>query len=255
MQYTGFHRIWFSNPKATNRQSMKRKELFLIIFIAVTLIQLMAMIEGWLSITFFSKPMIVLSLAGYYLASIPHRSPVMIRALFFCWAGDVLLLFVERNEVFFMMGLFAFLIGHLLYILAYRTHQSGDPEKGLLTTQKIRYSFPIILAGTGLIVILFPTLGDLKLPVLVYAIVLIVMTMTALFRYGRTNTDSFWLVFVGAVLFMVSDSILAMNRFYSPIPFGEFLIMLTYSAAQFLIVKGIIRHRVNKKAENYSSAF
>jgi uncharacterized membrane protein YhhN len=222
---------------------MTRRKLFLIIFIVVTTVELVAVIADLKFISLFSKPLIMLSLVGYYLGSVPHRSPVMIRAMFFCWAGDVLLMFVDRDESFFMMGLLAFLIGHVLYIVAYRQHQSGDPEKGLLATQKIRYSFPIILAGTGLVVILFPTLGGLKLPVLVYAIVIMVMAMTALFRYGRTNTESFWLVFGGAILFMLSDSLLAMNKFYSPIPYGGFLVMLTYSAAQFLIVKGIIRHR------------
>jgi len=222
---------------------MTRKKLFLIIFIIVTTVELVAVIANWKFISLFSKPMIMLSLVGYYLAAMPHRSPVMIRAMFFCWAGDVLLMFVDQDEAFFMMGLLAFLIGHILYIIAYRQHQSGDPEKGLMATQKIRYSFPIILAGTGLVVILFPTLGGLRIPVLIYAIVIMIMTMTALFRYGRTNTQSFWLVFGGAVLFMLSDSLLAMNKFYSPIPFSGFLIMLTYSAAQFVIVKGIIRHR------------
>jgi len=222
---------------------MTRRKLFFIIFIIVTVVELAAVAGNWKFISLFSKPLIMLSLVGHYLASMPHRSPVMIRAMFFCWAGDVLLMFADRDETFFMMGLLAFLIGHLLYIIAYRQNQSGDPEKGLLATQKIRYSFPIILAGTGLIVILFPTLGGLRLPVLVYAVVLMVMTMTALFRYGRTNTASFWLVFGGAVLFMLSDSLLAMNKFYTPIPYAGFLIMLTYSTAQFLIVKGIIRHR------------
>lgn len=222
---------------------MKRKKAFLIIFFIVTAIELATTLVDWKFISYFSKPLIVLSLVGYYLASMPHRSSLMIRALFFCWAGDVLLMFVDRDEAFFMVGLLAFLIGHILYIFTYRQHQSGDPEKGLLPTQKIRYSFPIILAGTGLIVVLFPTLGGLKIPVLIYAIVIMVMTMTALFRYGRTNTDSFWLVFGGAILFMISDSVLAMNKFYSPIPYAGFIIMLTYSAAQYLIVRGIIRHR------------
>jgi len=222
---------------------MTRKKLFLIVFMVVTTIELIAVAGDWKFISLFSKPLIMLSLVGYYLASMPHRSPQMIRAMFFCWAGDVLLMFVDRDEIFFMMGLLAFLIGHIMYIIVYRKHQSGDPEKGLLATQKIRYSFPIILADTGLVVVLFPTLGGLRIPVLIYAIVIMIMTMTALFRYGKTNTQSFWLVFGGAILFMLSDSLLAMNKFYAPIPFSGFLIMLTYSAAQFLIVKGIIRHR------------
>jgi uncharacterized membrane protein YhhN len=221
---------------------MKTSRIFLISFFIVTGIQLAAILGNWQSIILFSKPLIVLALVGYYLASVTYRSPTMIRALFFCWAGDVLLMFTEREESFFMAGLLAFLIGHVLYILTYRKHQTAGSNEELLPTQKIRYSFPIILAVTGLIVILMPSLGNLRLPVLIYAIVLMVMLMTALFRYGRTTSESFWLVFAGASLFLISDSLLAINKFYTPIPFAGFLILLTYSAAQYLIVKGIIKH-------------
>ena len=112
-----------------------------------------------------------------------------------------------------------------------------------MSTQKIRFSFPIILAGTGLIVILFPSLGSLKIPVLVYAIALMVMVMMALFRYGRTGTRSFWMVFVGAAVFMSSDSLLAINKFYSSIYLSGLFIMLTYTTAQYLIVEGVLSHR------------
>ena len=105
-------------------------------------------------------------------------------------------------------------------------------------------SFPIVLAGTGLITVLFPTLGPLKIPVLVYSLVLVGMVMTALFRYGRTSPESFWKVFMGAVLFMTSDSLLAINKFYTPLPYAGLLIMLTYISAQYLIVEGIVKHKV-----------
>jgi uncharacterized membrane protein YhhN len=68
------------------------------------------------------------------------------------------------------------------------------------------------------------------------------MVLNALFRFGRTNAESFWLVFSGAVLFMASDSILAIDKFLKPVTYGGFLIMLTYIAGQYLIVTGLIRH-------------
>lgn len=68
------------------------------------------------------------------------------------------------------------------------------------------------------------------------------MVVNAIFRYGRTNGESFWLVFGGSVLFMVSDSVLAFNKFHSPIPWSGVLIMTTYIAGQFLIVRGLTKH-------------
>jgi uncharacterized membrane protein YhhN len=221
---------------------MKRDKIFLYLFGVVSIIQLVSLMMDWTAIDFFIKPLIMLSLVGYYLASVNVRSSVFIRALFFCWAGDVLLLFVKDDETFFITGLLAFLIGQALYIASYRQHSAKQSPFELMTTQKIRYSLPIVLAGTGLIVILFPKLGGLRLPVMVYGIALVVMVMTALFRYGRTTASSFWFVFGGAVLFMISDSLLAINRFYTALAFGGFWIMLTYIMAQYMIVRGIVKH-------------
>jgi uncharacterized membrane protein YhhN len=89
---------------------------------------------------------------------------------------------------------------------------------------------------------LFPVLGGLQFPVIVYATAIILMVINAIFRFGRTNAKSFWLVLSGSILFMVSDSILALNKFLGEIEFAGILIMLTYIVAQFLIVEGLRKH-------------
>jgi uncharacterized membrane protein YhhN len=68
------------------------------------------------------------------------------------------------------------------------------------------------------------------------------MAMQALFRYGRTNSKSFTLVFAGAISFMLSDSLLAINKFMQPLPLAGLAIMFTYILAQYLIVEGVVRH-------------
>ena len=164
-------------------------------------------------------------------------------ALITCWLGDVALMFVGLKATWFMTGLVLFLAGHIFYIITYRQHRSESDERELLPVQKIRFALPIVLAGTGLVVVLFPMLtGGLQLPVIIYATAITVMVMTAIFRFGRTNNKSYWLVLTGALLFMVSDSILAINKFLGAIEMGGVLIMLTYIAAQFLIVEGLRKH-------------
>ena len=100
----------------------------------------------------------------------------------------------------------------------------------------------MVLAGTGLVTILYPHLGAFKIPVLLYALVLTVMVLQALFRYGHTNTPSFWFVFLGALLFMVSDSLIAVNKFLSPFGLAGLSITATYILAQFLIASGLRLH-------------
>lgn len=222
---------------------MNKSPYFLLLFIITSIAELTGVSMNWQSLQEIAKPLIMLSLAAYYFTRSPHRSFIFVFALFFCWAGDVLLMFQKEANLFFMFGLAAFLTGHLLYIISYRQHQSPHSDKELLATQKVRYAFPIILSGTGLVALLFPVLGDLRIPVMIYAIVLILMVMTALFRYGRTNPQSFRMVFAGAILFMVSDSVLAINKFYSAFTYSGLIIMLTYTSAQYLIVEGVVTHK------------
>jgi uncharacterized membrane protein YhhN len=195
-----------------------------------------------------SKPLIVISLLSYYLLSVNSRQNTFIAALFFCWLGDVFLMI--EGERYFMLGLSAFLIGHMLYIASYRALRVKNISEGLLNTQKVRFSLPIILAGTGLVSILYSHLGALKIPVMIYALVLTVMVLQALFRFGFTSSKSFSLVFIGALFFMISDSLLAINKFMNPIPHASAIVMFTYILAQFLIVQGSIVHHDSLKGKN-----
>lgn len=115
----------------------------------------------------------------------------------------------------------------------------------------------VIVYGAGLVYFLFPKLGELKIPVMVYATVICCMLLAAIhvlnsFRDKdiciHTN-DTFYVIknvsgelFVnGALLFVVSDSLLAINKFYAVFPSSAFLIMLSYCAAQYSIAKGFVK--------------
>lgn len=154
------------------------------------------------------------------------------------------MLLMGASELYFMLGLASFLTAHVFYIFTFRQFKLEDDSQALQGLQRIRFSFPIILYGTGLVVILYSRLGDLKIPVLLYALVLTLMVLNALMRFGRTSTPSFVMVFGGALLFMISDSILAVNKFLDPIPYSGFWIMSTYISAQFLIVYGLLKHKM-----------
>lgn len=223
--------------------SEKRRNVFIVPFVITAIVNIVGEVTSIGILSVISKPLIVPFLGGYYMAggSIPRSKPLLL-ALFACWIGDVSLMFVGLNDVWFMIGLGSFLIGHLLYIITYRQHRSENTEHELLPVQKIRFSLPVVLAGTGLVAILFPVLGGLRFPVTLYSIAIIVMVMNAIFRFGRTTTKSFWLVLAGAILFMLSDSILAINKFSGAMKMSGVLIMLTYISAQFLIVEGLRKH-------------
>lgn len=213
---------------------------FLILFFVFAVLQIVAQIFSLPILNYVSKPFLVILLIGYYRQSVSLPNGRFILALIFCWLGDVFLMLDDMNEIFFMAGLGSFLLAHVILIFAYKIFMS--PDDNFQGTQRIRLSFPIILVGSGLVVILYPRLGDLKFPVIVYAAALTLMVIQTIFRLGRTNSKSFWLVFFGAAFFMLSDSLLAINKFYAPLSFAGLLIMTTYIAAIYLIVQGIIAH-------------
>lgn len=225
---------------------MRGTTTYLWLFFVVSIAELLAVSLGWPQVHMVAKSMIVPSLVGHYMNSVTGRNSLFVRALFFCWAGDIVLLMQEDAEIFFLLGLFAFLLGHLLYMLAYRQLQWQDVSRSLLGTQRLRVVFPVFLAGTGLLSVLIPRLGGLTIPVILYAVILMAMVATAALRYGRTTPASYWLLMPGAVLFMISDSLLAINKFHTPFPMAAPAIMLTYILAQYLIVEGAIRHNMNE---------
>lgn len=221
------------------------KKILISVFILSASINVLANVFGWENFSSFSKPIIMLALIAFYWTESQQKSMIFILAMIMCWAGDVFLMFQAQSELYFMAGLGSFLLGHILYIISYQQHRWTEGN-GLLGPQKVRFSLPIILAGSGLVVILYPALGGLKVPVMLYALVITLMALQALLRYGFTTVPSFIMIFLGAILFMISDSVLAFNKFLSPVPLAGGIIMSTYCSAQFLIVLGILHHTNNK---------
>ncbi len=93
-----------------------------------------------------------------------------------------------------------------------------------------------------LLALIMGSLGDMKYPVILYSIVISTMLWIALDRKGKTNSESYILVSLGSVLFVISDSLIALNKFYSPINQAGLWIMTTYISAQFLIATGVLSH-------------
>jgi len=221
------------------------KRLFFILFCIDVAVEMLAHVFtpiaiGVPNVHFVTKPLIVLLLVAYYWQSVSVMSKLFLFALLFCWLGDVSLMFDSFNSHFFMAGLGSFLMAHILLIVFYgKIKNDGE---GLNGPQKARAAFPVILMGTGLVTVLYPTLGSLKIPVMIYATALTVMVLRAITRYGFTSSKSFWYVTIGALFFMISDSLLAINKFLQPIAYQGIFVMGTYIAAVYFITVGVIAH-------------
>jgi uncharacterized membrane protein YhhN len=175
-------------------------------------------------------------------------------AFAFSWLGDVALL--ETDDSRFLLGLSAFLVAHLAYVVAaFRApHEAGGwpsaegrpparlpgaaARRGLAA---IPWAVvPVALFAGLLMARLWPGLGALRVPVAVYATVIAGMCLASLNRYRRVPPRSFSLVAAGAVIFMLSDSMIAWNRFAQPFDAAGPLIMITYLGAQALFAAGFL---------------
>lgn len=156
---------------------------------------------------------------------------LIVTALIFSWLGDMLLLLPGEN--YFIWGLVAFLSAHVCYIWVFSQQITFHPIRILPFLAYVA----LLLSG--------PLNGnlpqDLRIPIYLYIVVLIGMGSMASLRNIRV--PGYQLVLVGGILFILSDSFLALNKFASPIPLAGFWVMLTYGLAQYFIIKGYLaRH-------------
>lgn len=165
---------------------------------------------------------------------------LVIAGLFFSWIGDVLLMFENKAALFFILGLIGFLMAHLCYILYFVKIRSVQPS---LLRQQPWIAALVAGYGVSLVMFLQPRLGDLQIPVTVYAVVICTMLLYSLHVFNRLNRPANLLFVAGALLFTTSDSLLAINKFYHAFAGAGVLIMLTYCAAQFCIVQGVLQRK------------
>ncbi len=212
------------------------------LFSIVNLIEQVVHTE-WLD--FATKPFLMVTLMLYYLFARASKtdslSKYIVGALVFSWIGDLLLMLQPKFDGLFIFGLAAFLIAHLCYIFGFRIAKYQERNTENRSFVHTRLVFLIFIGGT-LIYMLHPFLGDMLIPVLAYTVVIISMAIAALLRRGWTMDKSFIMVYSGALLFIMSDAMIAIDKFMNPIVQARLLIMATYIGAQFLIVKGILAH-------------
>lgn len=148
---------------------------------------------------------------------------VLLFALIFSGCGDLLLAIDE-----FIFGVAAFLIAQLSYGFLFSRSWGVGVRRWPMSLLLVVYMF--FMAW-----LLKPKLGELQIPVMVYLLAIATMGLLAI----QSRLPMRWAV-LGAVLFIVSDSFIAINKFVYAIPFETYWIMSTYYAAQFMLVVGFL---------------
>ena len=216
-----------------------KKNIFLFFWI-VAFIEIISQFFTNPVVHFIFKPLLLpILIAAVFLKTGPSRyRQLIVIGAFLSFMGDVFLLLENKNPNFFIIGLICFLITHIFY--SWYFLKIKKPGISLLK-QKPYLLILALLYTSGLLILLIPHLKDLTIPVIIYACVLTFMMLCSLWAYNFLNAASRLSLISGAIFFVISDSLLAIDKFYAPFAFTGFFIMLTYCLAQYFILNGFIK--------------
>ncbi|MEE6452338.1 lysoplasmalogenase [Gottfriedia acidiceleris] len=208
---------------------MKRYLPILILFFGILYIFFIPSEPVSIKILFKVIPMVLI--ISYAFSQIPYQSTkyrtLILLGLIFCMIGDGTL-------IWFVVGLSAFLIGHLFYA-------AGFISGWKFSIYRLLAIIPITIYAFFLCSNLVRSLNEggqenLVIPVIAYSVAISLMVFTAIM------TGNKWAI-LGSLLFIISDSILSWDLFVESVKYGHELIMITYYLAQFLIAKSILNRK------------
>lgn len=228
-------------------------------FLIISVAHLFSIVLGFEEVRLFTKPLLMLSLLFYFwkeTEGVSHLAIIFIKvALITSFLGDVLLILAEdstASQLWFLGGLGSFLIAQTSYANAFHrlfTDFRQGENSGTSIPLKV-YLLPGLFFCLMISLIWSGLPDDLRIPVVVYGIAIATMVGTAMKLENDIAKTSFFLIFSGAILFMCSDSLIALNKFtdkLSDLWNPSFWIMLTYILGQTGIVVGLVSVFKSKK--------
>lgn len=229
--------------------SGKNSWLIVALTLAVfTSVEILADLYSITWLLYSSKPLLLIVLIRWYtlaVSPIKGEFKYILFGLIFSLFGDVFLMIREVD--LFIPGLVSFLTAHIFYILNFRKTISLSERKStsgyLLSTSIVFLSFIGLFLGFLLpYIVNNEETSVLLIPVVVYAIVITLMGFLAAQRRAHVGLTSFRYILMGSIFFILSDCILATNKFAVSIDYSTIWVMTTYVTAQYFIVVGSIVH-------------
>ncbi len=206
--------------------------LFFTIAFANILSELFKNIKGKI----ITKPFLMPLLLLMYILYAQEINIYILLALLFSFLGDIFLLLDKLKQKYFILGLVSFAIGHIFYILTFLQSISNYNQFSLFY---LLFILPYLLIAKFIYIKLNPYFSKYKLSIIIYGLILIMMSFTSLLRFLDFTGLQLWLPFIGSILFIISDVILAFNFLKIETKYSGAIIMFTYILAQLLIIMGI----------------
>ena len=207
------------------------------IYCIIGIINLLSALFFKESLRKISKGCLMPALLAFYLLAAERILFPAIAALIFSCAGDIFLIYKDR-QIFFKLGLAAFLISHIFYITAFLFLAENVNTLALIIS--IVIAVPMGLA----ILKLLNADPPMKIPVAAYAFVIILMSMTALQLMLARPGYAGIIVFSGSIVYLFSDTFMAYHLFHGKPKYFNFITMIPYIIAQGGIIAGLVLGKV-----------
>ncbi|MFX1363654.1 MAG: lysoplasmalogenase [Promethearchaeota archaeon] len=216
--------------------------IFLILFFIIAVVEVFAEFKNNQNIVYITKPFLMPLLILFYIfgviegASIDRVDWLIVMALIGGCAGDIFLMF-ENEEKWFLFGMIAFLLNQIFYIISFFLSISDITNFD---------TWGLFLLGPAILILIFTVprfinkTEDMKIPVLVYLVAILLMHIAAILRLAEFSGLPFILVYAGSVSFIFSDACIATNKWTGEFTNARFIIMTTYIMAQFYITLGVL---------------
>jgi uncharacterized membrane protein YhhN len=225
---------------------------FFYLAFALAVLDWVAVAKAWKGVEYFAKPATMLALLAFVGMNggfNPAQAGGMVwfsLGLLFSLAGDVFLMLPKEQ---FIAGLISFLLAHVMYVIGFAPLQPLDTPQIFIAAV-----IALLVAAAGVTIyrrvaagLLASGKGGLRMPVMIYTIVISVMLVSASLTLLLPNwaITSALAVTAGAALFFLSDAILAWNKFVAPLRYGRLANMSSYHLGQLLIALGAALHFLN----------
>ena len=217
--------------------------IFLVLFFVFATLDIVAIVKENRKLEYITKPLLMPLLALYFIfGTLTNNIDWLIVIALLCGcAGDVFLM-LENKDKWFMFGMAAFLLGHIFYIISFLLSVGSN------IVAFPPYGFVLLIPVIFILLLTFPKykdhMGDLKIPVYIYMVAILTMHISAILRLAlfEFSCPCFFLVWFGSILFIFSDSLIAIDTFNKDmkIPHIRIYEMITYILGQFLITTGIL---------------
>ena len=215
--------------------------IFLLFAILFAALESLALWKYWLKLEYIAKPAVMVALFLWLFTSAGLKGALLWfgLGLIFSLAGDVLLML--SLERFFLIGLVAFLLAHLAYVIGFNIPLPEFSFWGIV------FAVMVSLGGARIIRRILDALASkgqarMRTPIIIYSTVISIMLLSAMIKLMDITWDAnaALLVSGGAFLFYISDIILAWNKFVTPIQHGRIYNIAAYHLGQIMLIAGVI---------------